>query len=328
MSRILLITDAWAPQINGVVRTYQNLLEILKSSGHTIDVMHPYMPGLKRKQLKSYSEIEIVTNPWKMKDLLLDYIAAGYRFHIATEGPLGLYARQLLIRKKCYFTSSYHTAFPEFFREMYNIPIWLTYPFFKWFHMKSKAILVPTHAFKNTLENRGFRNIEVWTRGVDGLLFNPKNRIETQPYIVCVSRASKEKNIDAFCQLKHEKKVFVGDGPYLAELQSKYPDVHFVGKKEGVELAQLIASADVFVFPSLTDTFGIVILESIACGTPVAAYPEPGPVEVIENDYNGHYSDNLQESMNRCQALNRREVYESSKQWTWRRSAQQFMENI
>jgi glycosyltransferase involved in cell wall biosynthesis len=320
--RIAIITDAWEPQINGVVRTYQNVTKDM----YGVEIIHPYSPGLKRIALPNYPEIEVVYNPWVIKQKLWVLMHENYSIHIATEGPLGLYARKILAKRNYTYTTSFHTLFPEFIQKQYGIPAKLFYPYFRWFHKKSKHVLVPTNGMKYKLENLGFRNLKVWTRGVDSKIFNPKRRQETNPYIVCVSRVSKEKGLDDFCRLKYNRKVVIGDGPYLNDLRQKYPDVEFIGKREGVELAEWIASADVFVFPSKADTFGIVILEALACGTPVAAYDEPGPRETIFNGMNGHYGNDLQKSVTICLSLNRGDVNSSSRNWTWQRATQQFLE--
>ena len=320
--RIAIITDAWEPQVNGVVRTYQNITKDM----HSVQIIHPYLPGLKRFALPNYPEIEVVYNPWEIKQKLWVLMHENYSIHIATEGPLGLYARKVLAQKNYTYTTSFHTLFPEFIEKHVGLPAKLFYPYFRWFHKKSKHILVPTNGMKYKLEGLGFNKLKVWTRGVDFEIFNPKRRQATKPYIVCVSRISKEKGLDDFCQLKYNRKVLIGDGPYLQELKTKYSDVEFIGKKEGIELAEWVASADAFVFPSKADTFGIVILEALACGTPVAAYDEPGPRETIFNGLNGQYGDDLQKAVTVCMSLNRGDVHNSSRNWTWQRAKQQFLE--
>jgi glycosyltransferase involved in cell wall biosynthesis len=182
---------------------------------------------------------------------------------------------------------------------------------------------------KEHLENKNIQNVRVWTRGVDSDIFNPKLRDKKMdsPYILCVSRVSKEKGLDDFCKLNYNRKVLIGDGPYLDELRQKYPDVEFLGKKEGRTLAKWYANAEVFVFPSKSDTFGIVILEAIACGTPVASYEEPGPKEVLI-EKNGCMSDDLNYSLLHALTMNRDEVYESSKNWSWKTATKQFIEAI
>jgi glycosyltransferase involved in cell wall biosynthesis len=320
--KIAIITDAWEPQINGVVRTYQNTIKCIDK----VEVIHPYLPNLKRVALPNYPEIEIVYNPWEIKKKLWILMYENWNIHIATEGPLGIYARNLL-NKNCYrYTTSFHTMFPEYIQTRFKIPASWTYPFFRWFHGKSKHVLVATNTMKTFLEEKNFKNVKIWTRGVDTNIFNPIRRHDAKPYIVCVSRLSKEKGLDDFCKLKYTRKVLIGDGPEYEELKRKYPDVEMIGKKEGVELAKWIASADAFVFPSKTDTFGIVILEALACGTPVAAYDQPGPRETIFTNYNGCIDKDLQKAVTTCLTLNRGDVYKSSRNWTWERATQQFLE--
>jgi len=324
---ITIVTDAWEPQVNGVVNTYKNILPILRER-NKVHVVHPYLDCFKRNPLVGYREIEITLNPWRCKPLLDLAMENKDRIHIATEGPLGLYARIYLKSKQYSYTTCYHTMFPEFIEKRLYIPSSFTYPFFRWFHNDSKKIFVSTKETKYKLEDLGFKNLAIWTRGVDPALFNPNRRNDPKPYIIYVARASKEKNIDEFCELGYERKVFVGDGPYLEELKRKYKDVEFVGKKTGIELAELIANADVFVFPSKADTFGIVLLEAIACGTPVAAYDEPGPMEVIKQTVNGYYCTDLGMSLKQCLKADRNKVYETSQEWSWERSAEQFLEGI
>jgi glycosyltransferase involved in cell wall biosynthesis len=322
---ITLVTDAWEPQVNGVVQTYKNVIPLLPGK---VSVIHPYLPMIKKKALPGYSEIELAINPWRIKPLLDDAIRDNNYIHIATEGPLGLYARRYMKEVGYNFTTCFHTMFPEFIEKRLKIPAALLYPFFRWFHGPSRGIFVSTTGMANHLDRKGFSNIKMWTRGVDQKMFNPSRRSNPDRYIIYVARASHEKNIDDFCRLNYDRKIFVGDGPYLKDLKSRYKDVEFVGMKRGKQLAELIANADVFVFPSKTDTFGIVLLESIACGTPVAAYPEPGPIEVIKQMHNGYYCNELQVAVNHCMSLDREKVYESSQEWTWERSAKQFTEGI
>lgn len=323
--KILIITDAWAPQVNGVVRTYENVCKEMRDMGVDFMVINPEVQQFKKIPLPGYKEIKIVVNPWKINVLLNNYMKDGYKFHIATEGPLGLFAKRFCEKNGMSYTTSFHTLFPEFIEKRIGIPSVWSYKYFRWFHKKSRKVLVPTIDIKNHLFNFGITNTSMWTRGVDNKIFNPQRRKDKGSYLLCVSRVSKEKGLDDFCQLKG-RKVLIGDGPYLNELKRKYKDVEYLGKLQGVELAEWIASADVFVFPSKSDTFGIVILESIACGTPVASYEQPGPKIVIANNYNGHYGDNLQESVEKCYELNRNYVFDSSKGWTWKTSTEQFIE--
>ena len=344
---ILIITDAWAPQVNGVVRTYENLIKEIEKYGHKVTVYHPkwlcFANGSptnywKMIRLPFYKEIELMWNPEIYRNYILGRAYFGDKIHIATEGPLGLYAKRLLDKEGLEYTTSYHTRFPEYLSQFTKLPAKFFYPYFRWFHKKSKCVMVPTQGMIDKLKEKGFKNLALWTRGTNHLIFNPKFRqVLHRPYIVCVSRISREKNLDEFCKLPHPHKVLVGDGPYLKELRKKYPYVEYKGKLTGASLAKVIASADAFVFPSKTDTFGIVLLEAIACGTPVLAYAEPGPLEVIEEGVNGcliHFDkkyglhgrleDKLQQTIN----LSRDSVHFSAKKWTWEASALDFLDNM
>lgn len=328
--KILLVTDAWEPQVNGVVRTYQNTIKELRAMGHEVNVIHPYLSYLRRKPLTGYKEIEYVTNPWAIRHMVAYEMSMETHIHIATEGPLGLVARWVCRNGK--FTTSYHTQFPEFIQKRTRIPASFFYPYFRWFHKKSAAVLTPTEYMQEYLTDKRFRRVKVWTRGVDTNVFRHELRNDPGYYLLCVSRVSQEKGLDDFCQLDHPRKLLVGDGPYLKTLQKRYPDVKFTGKLEGKELATYYANADCFVFPSLTDTFGIVMLESIACGTPIASYPTAGALEVVEPNINGCLVQGevktLQEAVRRCMDINRWDVVESSHKWTWKRATESFIENI
>lgn len=327
--KIVIVTDAWIPQINGVVNTYKNVIPIIEEMGYNVQVVHPYMHGFKRNKLRAYPEVEYVTNVFYIKQILRESINKNTLVHIATEGPLGFFARRYCIKNKIKFTTCFHTMFPEFIEKRWFIPSYLTYLYFKWFHARSKALFCPTVKIKIHLENKGFKNVKVWTRGVDSALFHPSKKTKNnEKYILCVSRISKEKGLDDFCKLDYPNKVLVGDGPYLESLKKKYPDVKFLGKKVGEELAKIYANAEVFVFPSKADTFGIVILESIASGIPVASYPEPGPREVIQNGKNGFIDDDLQIALNNCLQIDKFSTYLSSDKWSWNKSAQQFIEGL
>jgi glycosyltransferase involved in cell wall biosynthesis len=316
---ILIVTDNLPNQVNGVVTTFTNVEKNLVSNGFNVSYLDPR--SFKHFDCPGYSEVKL-SFPWKIGEKIskmnADYV------HIATEGPIGLFARFYCNKHKIPYNTSYHTRFPEFLKEIYGISEKFTYSYLKWFHRDSKKVLVPTKWMKRKLEERGFEKLQVWTRGVDNETFNPGRRINPKDYIVCVSRVSKEKGLDDFCQLSGNK-VLIGDGPYLNELKKKYPDVLFLGIKRGIELAEWVANADVFVFPSKADTFGVVILEAIACGTPVAAYIQPGPLEVIVNGINGYHSDDLKTNVSLCYSIDRKNVYDSSKVWTWKNSTQQFL---
>tara|TARA_B100000902_G_C27288683_1_gene905870 strand:- start:466 stop:1500 length:1035 start_codon:yes stop_codon:yes gene_type:complete len=343
MQRTAIITDAWEPQVNGTVRTYQNLIKELEKKEETIEVLHPKsmcynggepLPEWVMVKLPFYREVEFIVNPWIYKKLISSYAFLGYKIHIATEGPLGLYAKYLLDKAKHPYTTAYHTKFPEFFESYTGFSSKLLYKYFKWFHSKSKCVMVPTEYTQELLLNKGFKNVKVWSRGVNHKLFNSKYRKPWgHGYVLCVARASKEKNIDEFCQLQHPNKVFIGDGPYLEELKQKYPFVNFLGQLDGVDLARYYASADALVYPSKTDSFGLVMLESMACGTPVLAYDIDGPKEIIEENINGcivesEYGYNLNSKIEQIVSVKRDSTEFSAKKWTWEASALDFLSNM
>ena len=306
MGNYTIVTDAWEPQVNGVVTTYRNTIKHIDAeivSGE--ECIKVSLPG--------YREISIAINPWKIAPKLVGKI------HIATEGPLGLFAR---LRVKTPYTTSYHTKFPEFIEKRFRIPAFLIYPYFRWFHKNSDAVLVPTHGMKEFLESKGFKNLRVWSRGVDHEQFYPSST--QQDYIVCVTRVSAEKNIKEFCEIPGYKKIVVGDGPQLVELKSLYPEVEFVGKKTGEELRKYYAEARCFVFPSYEDTFGVVLLESIACGTPIASVPTHGAFEVVQTGVNGYIDPNLSTAVSNAVKLDRQKVYDSSLSWTWEKASKDF----
>jgi glycosyltransferase involved in cell wall biosynthesis len=325
MARITIISDTDEYQINGVVTTYKNTIKQTRYIGHQVHMFDSAWGG-KRIALPWYKEVLVSIQPWKIKPILDSDIRNKSYIHIATEGPMGLFARLYLSWKKYPFTTCYHTKFPEFIENITKIPARFFYPYFRWFHSKSKCVMVPTEGMREFLISKGFNNVKVWTRGVDTDTFYPEN-IPGLDYIVCVSRVSKEKNLDAFCQLNYPMKVLVGDGPYLEELKKKYPNVIYMGKLTGDRLRRSYTGAKCFVFPSKEDTFGVVLLEAIACGTPIAAYPEPGPKEII-NKYNGVMSDNLEEALLGALKCDRDKVHESSKKWTWEAASKQFLDNI
>lgn len=316
--KICLITDTW-DNVNGVVRTLKTTVKELEKRGHTVEVIHPGL--FKTIPLKGYPEITLSWNVWKLGPML-DKVNPD-AIHIATEGPLGAAARWYCKVKKRHIphNTSYHTKFPEYLNIHYHIPICIGYYFMKLFHKFSSKVLVTTESMRTELEERGFKNIVVWSRGVDKDEFSPQCRcknLASKPILLCVSRVSREKGIDEFCSIKTTgTKILVGDGPYLTEIKEKYPDVIYPGYKHGKSLEHYYANADVFVFPSKSDTFGIVMLESISCGTPIAAYPVTGPIDVIEEGINGSMNENLQVAIDNCLTLDRKQVEKSSYKFTW-----------
>ena len=281
---LVLVTDAWEPQVNGVVRTWQEMVVRLERRGWRVSVIHPGQ--FRCRPLPSDPEIAYAWNVWPELPRRLRALQPD-ALHLVTEGPLGMTARIWCGLHGYRFTSSYHTRFPEFIQERMGIPLLGTYALARWFHNRADRTLVPTPSLMRTLQARGFRRCVPWTHGVDTQRFHPSLRTELpwpRPIALYVGRVSVEKNLEPFLSLQMAgTKLVVGDGPARADLEARYPGAHFLGVREGAELAQLFASADVFVFPSRTDTFGLVLLESLASGTPVACYPVTGPVDVVND---------------------------------------------
>ena len=292
--RILLATDAWRPQVNGVVRTWETSLGHLRQRGHETAVIHP---GLFRSfPVPFYPEIQLaVPNRRRVAELVRSF--APDVVHVATEGPIGLAVRAYCRRNRWRFSTSYHTRFPEYLQDLARVPAGWTYRYTRWFHAGSAAVLVSTPTLEAELAARGFRNLKRWSRGVDLTLFTPRPRTWTDyppPVLLYAGRVSKEKNIEAFLALARPgTKVVVGDGPHRERLLRDFPQAVFLGYRSGTALAEAYANADAFVFPSKTDTFGLVMIEAMACGVPVAAYPVVGPIDVVTEPKVGCLDDDL-----------------------------------
>ncbi len=252
--------------------------------------------------------------------------------HIATEGPLGIAARRYCVRKSVPFTTAFHTKFPEYVHARFSVPVAWTYKFMRWFHGKSQGVMVATQTIEDELVKWGIGNIKRWTRGVDTDLFCPRDKEFLdlpRPISLYVGRVAVEKNIEAFLQLDLEgSKVVVGDGPQRAQLKKKYPAAHFVGAKEGQDLARHFAAADVFVFPSRTDTFGLVLLEALACGVPVAAYPVPGPLDVIGDSDVGCLDEDLGLAVRHALKADPEACRAYALEYSWDKSVAQFLRNV
>jgi glycosyltransferase involved in cell wall biosynthesis len=252
--------------------------------------------------------------------------------HIATEGPLGSAARAHCVRHGLRFTTAYHTCFPEYVKPRFGVPLALTYAWLRRFHGRSSAILVATPAIRALLEERGFRNIVDWSRGVDTDLFHPAEpRFADlrRPVFLFVGRVAVEKNLPAFLSLDLPgTKLVVGDGPDRRMLEKRFPDAVFVGAKHGMELASYFQRADVFVFPSRTDTFGLVLAEAMACGTPVAAYPVRGPIDVVKDPAAGVLDNDLLAAAMKALTLDREKVAAYGRRYTWEYSTRQFVANL
>ena len=320
---MLIVSDTY-DQVNGVSNTYKNLI---RESQYTIEILHPGMFTNIRAPL--YPEVQLVVNPREV------YLAIKRleprQIHIATEGVMGLVARSYCKNHSIPYTTSYHTKWPEFFNRLAHIPESWIWPYVRWFHKHSKCLLVPTQSVKDELQDKGFNNkIETWTRGVSEELIASKRTKNIQPRLLSVGRISKEKGLDDVCRLSNKYQVtVVGDGPYLNELKEKYPKVIFPGYKFGRELAEYYASHDCFVFPSRVDTFGIVIIEALCNGTPVAAYKVTGPQDIIRNGETGYLGENLEHNIELCLQLNCSIIKSKSiKEWSWTKCLKIFIDSI
>lgn len=327
-TKIILITDAWTPQVNGVVTTYTNIIKNL-SEDVSVDVIEPsQFFGLN---LPFYKGIKLsFCTRHKMYEMLnsktVYYNNQGYevRYHIATEGPLGYKAKSILDDFDKTYTTAYHTKFPEFFKAMYGIPKILTKWYFDWFHKDSKHVMCSSES--NAIENKNWNTV-VLDKGIDDIFVLKKKKYSEHKILLYVGRVSKEKNIEDFCDLNimNTTKIVVGDGPYRKALEERYTDVQFVGYKFGTELAEFYRNSDVLIFPSKVDTYGIVILEAMACGTPCAGYNVTGPIDQIKNGINGYTDDDLELAVKKCFDLDRETVYNTVKHKNWKNSALQFV---
>jgi glycosyltransferase involved in cell wall biosynthesis len=325
---ILIITDNLPEQINGVVTTYTNIEACAVLDGYHVVYLTP--GDFRYFDCPKYNEVKIALTRQmgnKIKEIGADY------YHIATEGPLGLSARKYFSKHHISYSTAYHSKFPEGLKKLFGIPERFTWGFVRWFHKKASVVLTTTDTMVDELKAHGFRgNIIPWTRGVDRSIFNPSQRTGTVtngPILVCVSRVSKEKNLEAYFEMPYAGvKFMVGDGPMLEEYKANYPDVKFVGAKRGQELAKYFAMADVFVFPSRWETFGLVMIEAMACGTPVAAYPCQGPLDVVDEGVTGCMREDLQQAVHDALKLDRAKVLAGSQRWTWERAWQIFRDNL
>ena len=335
--RILLATDAWEPQVNGVVRTLTRVIAELRAMGHEVEVISP--DQFTTVPLPTYSEIKLAIGAYgpvqeKFKSFEPEAI------HIATEGPVGLAARRVCLEWKLPFTTSYHTRFPEYVSARLPLPLSAGYAYMKWFHRPSGRLMVATPTMREELEQHGFRNISAWSRGVDTDTFRPRKDGDPDPFegmarpiFLNVGRVAVEKNIEAFASLDLPgTKVVVGDGPQREELKTRYPEVVFAGARFGDELASYFYNADVFCFPSLTDTFGLVILEAMGAGTPVAAFSAPGPIDIIPGSNAGALAPDkehgLREACLACLELDRKVVRKFAEGFSWRSCAEEFLKNL
>ena len=335
--RILLATDAWEPQVNGVVRTLTRIVAECRAMGHEVEVVSP--DQFKTFPLPTYPEIKLAVGAYEpVQERFKSFEPEA--IHVATEGPIGLAARRICMDWKLPFTTSYHTKFPEYVSARLPLPLSAGYAYMRWFHKPSGRLMVATPTMRDELAKHGFRNISPWSRGVDTDIFHLRRPEDPdvyeglpRPIWLNVGRIAVEKNIESFlAQDLPGTKVLVGDGPQREELAEKYPATVFRGARFGDDLAAHYACADVFVFPSLTDTFGLVILEAMATGAPVAAYPAPGPIDLIPNSGAGALAETvdsgLREACLACLDIDRDVVRAYAERFSWRASAEEFVRNL
>lgn len=327
--RILIVSDAWLPQINGVVRTLCAVRDALTARGHVVEVVAP--GRFRTVPCPTYPEIRLALWPWPGVRRMIEAFAPD-AIHIATEGPLGFAARSYCVRRGLPFTTAFHTKFPEYVHARGRIPVSWGYAFMRWFHRPSCGVMVATGSLRRALEARGFGNIRTWTRGVDVALFRPCPAPlldAPRPIWMFVGRIAVEKNIEAFLALELPgTKFVVGDGPMLESLRRRHPEVRFTGAKLGEELAAHVASADVFVFPSLTDTFGLVLLEALACGVPVAAYPVTGPLDLIDGTGVGVLDHDLGRAARAALRIPATRCRAFAEGYSWDACARMFLDNL
>ena len=327
--KIALVTDAWEPQVNGVVRTLKSTARELQKLGHTVELITPL--EFRTVPCPTYPDIRLSILPRALVTRrLADFDPDA--IHIATEGPLGLAARRFALSREIPFTTAYHTRFPEYIQARTGMPLSWTYAFLNWFHGPSRAVMAPTVVVKRDLEANGFDNVVLWSRGVDLDIFKPgkSNRLNTEPPIfLYVGRVAVEKNIESFLALDLPGSKWVaGTGPSLSGIRVRYPGVNYLGVLNQWELAQVYASADVFVFPSKTDTFGLVLLEAMACGLPVAAYPVTGPLDVIGDSKAGVMHEDLRTACLAALELKRDDAAAHAQKFSWRAATEQFLANL
>jgi glycosyltransferase involved in cell wall biosynthesis len=329
--RILIVTDAWEPQVNGVVRTLKSTRRELERLGHVVELLTP--EGFRTVPCPTYPDIRLSLFPRRQVRERIRAFAPN-AIHIATEGPLGIAARAHALRHRLPYTTAYHTRFPEYVRARTGLPLSVTYRFLRWFHGRAEAVMVPTEIVRRDLIAYGFApdKVVLWSRGVDLDVFAPGPAMPhdlAKPIFLCVGRVAVEKNLEAFLRLDLPGSKWVaGEGPALAQLKAAFPDAHFTGVLTQAELVTLYNAADVFVFASLTDTFGLVLLEAVACGCPVAAYPVTGPLDVIGDSPAGALDQDLRAAALRALDIDRAEPRRHAERFSWHASTLQFLSHL
>lgn len=329
--RIAIVTDAWLPQMNGVVRTLVTTCDQLRDQGHQVEIIAP--DQFASLPCPTYSEIRLaLPSPGAVARRLRAF--APDAIHIATEGPLGMTARRYCARQGIRFTTAYHTQFPDYLAKRTHLPASWFWHYIRWFHRPAQRVLVATDSIREELRNQGLAKLHRWSRGVDLACFSPDAPPPVEfadlprPIQLYVGRVAVEKNIEAFLDSGYPgSKVVVGDGPALAALRARYPDVHFLGRRSGRELAGCYAGADVFVFPSRTDTFGLVMIEALACGTPVAAFPVAGPRDIV-TDAVGALGETLDRAIDAALMCTPADCVAYAAGFSWDAATQQFLAGL
>jgi glycosyltransferase involved in cell wall biosynthesis len=324
--RVVLATDAWYPQTNGVVRTLSTTVDCMRADGIDVHVISPQ--EFRTVPCPTYPEIRLSLFAGRAVASRLERLQPT-AVHVATEGPIGLAARRWCLRHGHPFTTAYHTQFPEYVRARAPVPLSISYAYMRWFHGTAARTLVATPSMRRLLESRGFSNLATWSRGVDSELFRPGDKqflSLPRPVWLYLGRVAVEKGIEDFLRLDLPgSKLVVGDGPARADLAARFPQANFVGFKHGVDLSRHIAASDVFVFPSRTDTFGLVLLEAMACGVPVAAYPVTGPIDVVVDGHTGVLDENLQRAAQAALRLDPAACRAHALRYSWQACTSQFV---
>ncbi|HEV8444634.1 MAG TPA: glycosyltransferase family 1 protein [Steroidobacteraceae bacterium] len=327
--RILIVTDAWEPQVNGVVRTLKTTARELHTMGHEVRFLTPL--EFRTLACPTYPEIRLSLFPQGKVNRTIREFDPDV-LHIATEGPLGMAARRWALRHDFPFTTAYHTRFPEYVHARFRLPLEWSYAWLRRFHRASRAVMAPTQVVVDDLVTNGFERVRLWSRGVDQDVFHPQpsRRLDSEPPIfLYVGRVAVEKNVEAFLELDLPgSKWVVGTGPALARIRERFPAANYLGLLDREELARVYAAADVFVFPSRTDTFGLVLLEAMACGVPVAAYPVTGPRDVIGDSGAGVLHEDLRTACLAALRLRREDALARARQFSWRAATEQFFGNL